>query len=360
MSSHLYHLSMRQRLGLEVFRTMWKNHKKEHPLHQLFWECTHRCNLNCRHCGSDCKHTALHPDMPAEDFLRVIDSITPHVDTHIVNIIITGGEPLMRNDIEKVGRALYDREYPWGMVTNGLALTPQRWESILRAGIHGITVSLDGPEPEHTWMRCNEASYKRAYEAIKMIAKVDEVKSDVVTCVNRRSLSTLPQLKELLIDAGVKEWRLFTVFPAGRAAQYPEFQLTAEEFTQLMEFIKSTRREGRIKASFCCEGFLGGYESEVRDYFYSCNAGITVGSVLIDGSIGACPSIRADYHQGNIYKDDFWDVWTNRFQPYRDRQWMKTGICSDCKMFRYCEGNGFHLRDSEGKLMHCHYHNYRN
>jgi radical SAM protein with 4Fe4S-binding SPASM domain len=76
--------------------------------------------------------------------------------------------------------------------------------------------------------------------------------------------------------------------------------------------------------------------------------------VLIDGSISACGSIRADYHQGNIYKDDFIDVWENRFQPYRDRSWMKKDQCGDCKWFRYCEGNGMHLRDDDGKLILCH------
>ena len=90
------------------------------------------------------------------------------------------------------------------------------------------------------------------------------------------------------------------------------------------------------------------------DYFFSCQAGITVGSVLNDGSISACPSIRADFHQGNIYKDEFMDVWENNYQPYRDRTWMKKGECATCKYFRYCRGNGMHLRDGQGELMVCH------
>ena len=86
-----------------------------------------------------------------------------------------------------------------------------------------------------------------------------------------------------------------------------------------MEFIRQTRQEGKIMASYGCEGFLGSYEAEVRDGFYTCNAGISVASVLADGSISACPSIRSNYSQGSIYKDDFMEVWENRFQPFRDR-----------------------------------------
>lgn len=347
-------LSIRQRLALEAFRNVRKERRQSHELTQLFWECTWRCNLACRHCGSDCKSSSMLPDMPAQDFLRVVDSILPHVDRHRLNIVITGGEPLVRDDLEQVGRQLYDRELPWGIVTNGLLMTPRRFESLRRSGLHGITVSLDGLEQTHNWMRCHPDSFIKAYEAIKMIARADHINFDVVTCVNRRSIPELQQLKELLIDVGVRRWRLFTIFPSGRAANYSEFDLGAEEIDRLMEFIVETRKEGRIKASFCCEGFMAGYEGKVRDYFFDCQAGVSVASVLLDGGIGACPSIRADYRQGNIYKDDFWDVWQNRFQQYRDRSWMKTGACAECSFWRYCEGNGMHLRHSDGSLMHCH------
>lgn len=350
------HISIRRRLALEIVRLQRKQRVEAHTMRQLFWECTQRCNLNCRHCGSDCKVSSLQPDMPAADFLAAVDELLPHVDRHRLNIVITGGEPLMRRDLEEVGLQIYRREMPWGIVTNGLGLTPERFGSLKAAGIHNITVSLDGLEDDHNWMRGNTQSFTRALEAIKMIAADGTLNFDVVTCVNRRSLPTLPQIARLLANAGVKYWRLFTIFPSGRARQYAEFELTKPEFIRLMEFIKDCRRNGPIHASYCCEGFLGNYEGDVRDYFFSCEAGISIASVLIDGSIGACPSIRANYSQGNIYRGDkIWDVWQNRFEPFRNRQWMKTGQCADCSMFRYCEGNGMHLREADGSMKHCFY-----
>ena len=68
-------LSLRRRLALDVFRKMQDDVVRTHPLRQLFWECTLRCNHHCRHCGSDCKQTALVPDMPMEDFACVLDSV---------------------------------------------------------------------------------------------------------------------------------------------------------------------------------------------------------------------------------------------------------------------------------------------
>ena len=203
-------------------------------------------------------------------------------------------------------------------------------------------------------MRGHPQSFDKAVRAIRMMAAIPGFVFDVVTCVNKHNYAQLNELKEFLIGIGLKQWRLFTVFPVGRAASDAELQLSGEEFRGMLDFIKRTRKEGRIRISYGCEGFLGNYEGDVRDHFFSCQAGITVGSVLIDGSISACPSIRADFHQGNIYKDEFMDVWENNYQPYRDRTWMKKGECATCKYFRYCRGNGMHLRDGQGELMVCH------
>ena len=157
-----------------------------------------------------------------------------------------------------------------------------------------------------------------------------------------------------LIEKGVHHWRVFDVFPMGRAVENPETLLTNGRFRQLMDFIRDTRREGRIHVEYGCEGFVGNLETEVRDGFFFCKAGICVGSVLADGAISACTSIRSDFHQGNIYHDDFMEVWENRFERFRDREWMRTGLCADCKLFKFCRGNGMHLRDGEGRLILCH------
>lgn len=55
-------LTLRHRIGLEIARKLNNDLQKEHPLKQLFWECTLRCNLHCRHCGSDCKKICGHAE----------------------------------------------------------------------------------------------------------------------------------------------------------------------------------------------------------------------------------------------------------------------------------------------------------
>jgi radical SAM protein with 4Fe4S-binding SPASM domain len=93
---------------------------------------------------------------------------------------------------------------------------------------------------------------------------------------------------------------------------------------------------------FSCEGFVGGYESKVRDVPFFCRAGINIGSILIDGSISACPNIDSSFIQGNIYNDNFQQIWQTKFTSFRDRSWNRIGACSDCKDYRECQGNGLH------------------
>jgi radical SAM enzyme (rSAM/lipoprotein system) len=293
-------------------------------------------------------------DMPLDDFLKVIDDITPYVNPHETMIVITGGEPLVRDDLELCGQELYKRGFPWGMVSNGLFLSEKKLKGLLNAGLRSVTISLDGLEDAHNLMRGNKDSFRQAYNAVSLLSNTDDIVYDVVTCVTANTFSQLNDLKKLLIDTGVKAWRIFTVFPIGRALQHKDLQLSPTQFKRLFDFIKATREEGLIHVGYGCEGFLGAYETEVRDHFYFCHAGINIASVLVDGSISACPNLRANFIQGNIYEDNFWDVWTKRYQPHRDRSWMKKDECADCKYFRYCKGNGMHLRDENGKLLFCH------
>ena len=346
----------RQRVGLELQRGLRKNRERLHPLRSLFWECTLRCNMHCRHCGSDCRVQPEVPDMPAEDFLKAIDSLTPHIDPHKTFIIITGGEALLRNDLEVVGLELYRRGYPWGVVTNGYLLDARRLESLMEAGMHSITVSLDGLQDEHNWLRQHDGSFGKATEAIRLLAAQNDVLWDVVTCVNPHNIGRLAEFRDYLMGLGVRSWRLFSIFPMGRASKNTDLQLTDEQFQCLLNFIEEERAKRVMDISFACEGFLGRYEGKVRDHFFYCRSGVEVASIRCNGAISGCTSVRSNMDQGNIYTDDLWDVWQNRFQNMRDRSWAHKGQCKSCKVWRYCEGNGLHLYDDNGELLACHYH----
>jgi radical SAM enzyme (rSAM/lipoprotein system) len=351
-----YRPTIGQRLKLDIFSKYVKAQAELHELSYLFWECTLRCNINCLHCGSDCRRDSAVKDMPYKDFVKVAREVSKLYNPNKTMIVITGGEPLVRKDLEDCGKELYKLGFPWGMVTNGYIFSEDRFHSLLDSGLRSVTISLDGFAESHNWLRGRDDSWERALKAVRLVVKENDPVYDIVTCVNQKNFHELQEMKAMLIEEGVKKWRLFTIFPIGRAAENPLLDVTNEQFRWLMDFIEDTRSEGKIVASYGCEGFLGKHENKVRDGYFFCRAGINIASVLADGSICACPNINHSYIQGNIYKDDFLDVWKNKFDIMRKRNWTRTGICKDCKVFKWCRGNGMHLHEpGKENVLRCHF-----
>ncbi|MDU1892934.1 MAG: TIGR04133 family radical SAM/SPASM protein [Dysgonomonas sp.] len=327
---------------------------KEHNLFYLFWECTQRCNLSCLHCGSDCISDSQYKDMPKEDFIRVLDEINKY-EHEPTTVIITGGEPLLRKDLEDCGFEIRKRGFRWGIVSNGYAYTKERHISLLNAGMGSITLSIDGLHETHNWLRNSPKSFDRVINALQLISSSERLTSDVVTCVNKRNIHQLEDIYQLIKNNGGKGWRLFTITPIGRAKNSEEMAINSDEFEYLMKFIKKKRGIGELNVKFSCEGYVGKYEGEVSEGYFFCRAGINVASVLIDGSIGACPNINRSFVQGNIYHDNFMDIWNNKYQMYRDRAWTKTGKCANCKEYKYCKGNGLHYwTERKDEVLVCH------
>ncbi len=344
---------MVSRLKRLAFRRFKKAETRLHVLNYLFWECTTRCNLNCLHCGSDCSKDPSHPDMPMDDFLRALDTIESPDKNFIV--AITGGEPLLRKDLELCGREIRRRGMRWGMVSNGQLYDRERHHSLLNAGMGALTISLDGLKESHDWLRNTKGSFERVEQAIELAASSERLHFDVVTCINRRNFTELQAIYEYLDSKNVKAWRLFTIVPIGRSVENKELFLSDAEFKGMMEFIAEHRKNGGMDVKFSCEGYVGAYESQVRDTPFFCRAGINIGSILIDGSISACPNIDRSFVQGNIYNDNFHQVWQTAFLPFRDRAWTRRGTCAGCKDYKDCQGNGFHNWHGEkNQVLVCH------
>ncbi len=357
MSNLRRRFSFKKRLVFNIHSRYVRVQSKLHELNYFFWECTSRCNLACLHCGSDCKIIEDAPDMPADDFLNVCKQVATRYNPAKVMIVVSGGEPLVRKDLEEVGHQLKNMGFPWGMVSNGYAMTPERFRSLRNAGLRSATISLDGMKANHDWLRGRDGSFERAVAAIQLLADEPDMVYDVVTCANNRNLGELDEVKKLLLGMGVKRWRIFTIDPIGRAATNPDLMLDDATFRSVFDYILKTRAEGQIRVSSGCDGFLGDYEGLVRDGVFFCRAGIHVSSILANGDIGACPNIHRGYVQGNIYKDNFLDVWDNKYKEYRDRTPMKKGICAKCDLWKWCRGDGMHLHEPglDGPLV-CTYH----
>jgi radical SAM enzyme (rSAM/lipoprotein system) len=292
-------------------------------------------------------------DMPLTNFLSALDTIESKSGNFIV--VMTGGEPLLRKDIELCGREIRKRGVRWGLVTNGYLYDQQKHISLLNAGLGALTISLDGLEDSHNWLRNAKNSFSKVDRAIDLAASSGRLNFDIVTCVNSRNIHELNTIFDYLIQKKVKAWRLFTIVPIGRAKNNPELFLTDIQFKKLLDFISLKRELKSIDVKFSCEGYVGQYELKVRDHFFFCRAGINIGSILSDGSISACPNIDRSFTQGNIYSDSFQQVWETKFLAFRNRSWTRTGQCEKCAEYKDCQGNGLHnWHENKENVLICH------
>jgi len=320
--------------------------RRVHDLVYLFLELTHRCNLCCRHCGSDCTAASGQPDLPAASILEVLTGIRERHDPARITVAMAGGEPLLYPGLFDLGQQITELGFPWGMVTNGWGWKPDSVASARKAGMRTVTVSLDGLAETHDWLRARKGSFERAVDTLRMLLAANWIqKVDVVTCVHRRNLTQLDDVRALLMKLGLKAWRLFTISPIGRAADEPDLLLSRDEFRQLMAWIHAQRGNGSIAIRYSESGYLGACDTLVRNHPFFCRAGINVAGIMVDGSILACPNINRRFSQGNIHRDDFCEVWETGYKLFRDRRWMRTGACVDCSEWDLCQGNSFHLRD---------------
>ena len=331
-----------------------------HELRYLFWESTLMCNLQCRHCGSDCGRDNSVFGLPTEKVKYFLQSIASKYDASSIILVVTGGEPLVRPDLLEVLSFAKTLGFQTGIVTNGYILDQSKAEQLKNVDLDSIVVSLDGPEQEHDWLRNRRGSFKRAYNALKYLSEQKIPVVEAITCVTPGNLIKLEETYEIVKSSGAKYWRTFNIFPKGRAKNQTELLLTPEDFKILVEKIAFLKEKGKtegITVNLSEEGFLGwDFEYKTRETPYFCRAGINIAGLMADGSFAACPNLSPWMSQGNIFKDDFIEVWENRYQIFRDRSWMKQGICTDCKIFDVCKGNSLHLwDDSESGPVWCHY-----
>ncbi|MCP4601725.1 MAG: radical SAM protein [Proteobacteria bacterium] len=334
-----------------------------HPLRYLFLEITQKCNLKCLHCGSDCGKKPRPNELTTNEWIDFIDYLgVAYKKKKKPILVITGGEPFCHPELNIILKQIRNQGFTFGMVTNGFMLNESNVNKIVNLGISSITVSLDGLKKSHDWLRGKNGSFDRAVAGISLITREPIRFIDVVTCVNPRNLSELPQLLRLIQDNGIRRWRLFNIFPKGRASTNQDLFLLKDQLKATLDWIREMRP--KLEATdfhldFSCEGYLPRYlDSQVRDEPYFCRAGICIGSVLCDGDISACPNITRDLVQGNIRNDDFTTIWEQNFEHYRNRSWMKKGPCVKCDQWKRCQGNSLHLWDSDKQQTTLCYHSF--
>ncbi|OHD19737.1 MAG: hypothetical protein A2087_09375 [Spirochaetes bacterium GWD1_61_31] len=341
-----------QPVGRFIYRLYRRLERLRPELHYLFAEITRRCNLSCRHCGSDCSAASQGRELSTDSWLKIIDYFKARFQPPPA-VVITGGEPLLSPGLETIAAHLGENGFTWGLVSNGFIYDPARWQALLDRRLASATISLDGDAAGHNGLRRHPKAYDHALKTLGFLAKAGLSQLDVVSCVYPGNLDTLDNLAETLHGLGVPAWRLFRIFPIGRAARDPALLLDAAGSWRLVDWIRDRRPrwlERGLDLQLCCEGYLPfAIDRQVRAQPFFCRAGINIASILCNGDITGCSNNHRDFAQGNILRDDFLTVWRQRFQDFRRRPWLRGSDCQGnarqrrCPHWDDCQGSSIHL-----------------
>lgn len=332
-----------KRSQLEVVAQHRESLRKSPHLRWLFFEITNRCNLRCRHCGSNC--TAFGQTLTVEDIQGVLKTIQGDKPS----ICLTGGEPMMHPAFFEIAQCVRSMGFYWGMTTNATLIDDVIAENLKRVGMSTVSVSLDGMERSHDSLRQRKGSWRLALRGLKALQKAG-FEPQVTTVLHRDNFNELDELYDLLSEMGITNWRPINVEPIGRACESSEMLLSPEQFAQLISYIRNKRFDSanKMEVTFGCSHYLG-VENErmVRDHYFLCGAGILVASVRSNGDICACLDIenRPELVQGNIKTDNFMDVWLNRFQVFRKDRTADCSKCVNCSQRFICGGDSTHTWD---------------
>lgn len=332
----------------EYRRSLWKKPNLQH----LFFELTDRCNLHCRHCGSSC--TAAGSRYLSVDVIeKTLKSVSSHYSAQNILVNLTGGEPMLHPDIFEIVGMAHRSGFGVGMTSNGTLISPAAAKRLAGAGLDTIAVSLDGIGDVHEKFRNVPGCYSAAIMGIHALRQAG-IEPEVLTVVHRDNFFQLEEMYELLRKMDIYSWRVVNIEPIGRAAGGKRLLLGKKQMKQLLEFIREKRFDNSnpMEVSYGCSHFVTfDYERMVRDFYFQCGAGTTVGSVMVNGDIGACLDIerRPELIQGNAYSDDFADVWENRFQAFRFDRSDQCTLCHSCRHKPVCMGDSMHTWNFEKK-----------
>lgn len=346
---------------LTILERIREEELKKHTLIDLFWECTLTCNAKCKHCGSSAEKKKYEGELTTEEIKNAFKQIANDMNAHEILINVTGGEPLVRQDLcEVMEYATKELGFHWGMTTNGILLNDENIEKLRNANMETISISIDGLEKTHDEFRGVPGSYKTIIENIKKLKAANYVKHiQVTTVINKTNIDQLEELYNVMLELELDSWRLASMDPIGRAKENDNLLLDGKELKKVLDFILKKNKEKKLKLTYGCPGFLGlKYEKDARGYYFNCRTGINVASILYNGDLFVCPNVPRIKRliQGNIRTDNFKEVWDNKYKEFRAKDRTKCETCEQCEYWNFCLGGAYHTWNfEENKQNKCPY-----
>ncbi len=283
----------------------------------VIWHVTNRCNLACAHCGVRGGETR-YAEISLAQFARHIPDM---LRMGVKYVTLTGGEPLVRQDIAAIVSVLKLSGFKVAMVTNGHYL--HRFaDAFAEHPLDSISISIDGTSHFHDALRLSQGSYQQTLDALACAREWGIPIRNVNTCITPENGDDLAHLAESIFAAGANHWVLRPVTVAGRAQA--EMKPALENVYQLLLFARQCVFNG-MNVKVAGLGFLERWDGFFSPVPFFNSVGWTNLYVLPNGDIKGFNSDSLPV-EGSLLTDSLPQVWQSKFQTYRE-----VDLPADCK-----------------------------
>ena len=306
---------------------------------------TRRCNLSCAHCYLDADTLSHGSDneLTTEEVCRVLNEVTDCGESTMV--VLTGGEPLVRRDLESI--ISHGTQLGLAMVvgTNGMMLTERRVASLKLSGLLGAGISVDSLDADkHDSFRGQRGAWKKTMAGIDQCRR-QQLSFQIHFSVTDSNADELAAVTDFASTSGARVLNIFFLVCTGRGKTYTD--ITAARYEQaLVEIIETQKRYPDLIIRPRCAPYfkrvafqqdpdsllnrISGNEGD------GCIAGTHYCRVTSEGGITACPYIEDEV--GNIRQQSFAETWNNAKSFLRLRRPKFNGACGICEYQKLCGG----------------------
>lgn len=318
----------------------------------IAWEVTRRCNLKCIHCRSSSELSIKgHPDLPLKEAFRIIDDISNYAKPVTV---ISGGEPLLREDVFDIASYGTQKGLRMCLATNGSLVDNYVCKMIKKSEIRIVSLSLDGStERIHDDFRNQKGAFKGTMNAIEMF-KHHGIEFLINSSFTKRNQEEIPKVYRLVKELGATAWYMFMIVPTGRAGEIMDELISRDDYEEILDWHYHMEKEEKdlLVRPTCAPHYYrivlqnskkDGSKFERRSLKFStggskgCIAGQLICLINVDGDVLPCSYFPIS--AGNILRQPFKEIWENSelLKNLRDFRSYK-GKCGFCEFLNVCGG----------------------
>jgi heme b synthase len=337
-------------------------HTKGNRLRLVAWETTRNCNLSCVHCRASATNGPYAGELDTQQAFTLLDQIA-EVGQPI--IILTGGEPLLREDIFDIAKHGDSLGLRMVMAPNGTLITPETAAKMAASGIRRISASIDGATKTfHDKFRGVDGAFDAALQGIEYV-KAAGIEFQINTTITKTNLDQIPKILELAEALGAVAHHIFLLVPTGRGKYIVDQAIDAEAYERTLNWFYDQRDKTSLQLKATCaphyyrilrqraraEGQTITFQSHGLDAVTrGCLAGTGFCFISHTGIVQPCG--YTDVQCGDITQASFGEVWNHSpvFLKLRDFKQLE-GKCGCCEYRAVCGGCRARAFEATGNYM---------